>query len=208
MPKQLTIVPERFIFQAGVDAEGRATTERKSLFELIEDIEVVDESYMSDVYPFKGLRSGGFPSGVYFGDCSGGKYTKIPQLRVCGLGIAAFIDEQLVFKVKTNLPGDVQTVPRGELFALWYVVLNACPSASITYITDSFINYDLFYDKERCVDSLNADLFRLLFSTAASKKLDLTVKWMPSHMLTDPKKIGEKASLGDALSLAWQRCCR
>jgi len=54
-------------------------------------------------------------SGLYFGDASGGEFASYPSIRRvgCGLGV---IDEEgnLVFGARFNLPGEIQTVPRGN----------------------------------------------------------------------------------------------
>jgi hypothetical protein len=54
-----------------------------------------------------------------YGDASGGMFTKYNQLRRCGVGLAC-ISEQgtLLWAIRFNLPGAVQTVARGELFAI------------------------------------------------------------------------------------------
>ena len=69
-------------------------------------------------------------TGLYYSDASGGKYSSIPLLRRCGLGIVrltdgcptdgpfddlAYILEWGVFGV---LPGRAQTIPRAELFCV------------------------------------------------------------------------------------------
>ena len=77
-------------------------------------------------------------SGVYYGDASGGEHTSFPKLRRVGCGIAS-IDEHgaLSFGAHCNLPGQVQTVSRGELFALVLLVRWMAPLSDVEFITDN-----------------------------------------------------------------------
>lgn len=54
-------------------------------------------------------------SGTYYGDASGCEHTMYPKLRRIGVGLVRIgRDGSLSFGVKSNLPGEVQTVARGE----------------------------------------------------------------------------------------------
>ena len=80
-----------------------------------------------------------WPSGWYYVDASGGKYSSIPLLRRCGVGVAFlhefpcidFLqdpDDALAFGISAPLPGVVQTVQRAELYAILIVIKNAVPN--------------------------------------------------------------------------------
>ena len=67
-----------------------------------------------------------WPATTYFTDCSGGNHASIPAIRRCGVGIARLGMRndmpELLWGFMSCLPGDVQTIPRGELFAIYFVV--------------------------------------------------------------------------------------
>lgn len=66
-----------------------------------------------------------WPSGYYFGDGSGGKYSRHPTLTRCGVGVQ-YVDEDKIPRtnISTPLPGPIQSNNRAELYALWLVVMN------------------------------------------------------------------------------------
>ncbi len=95
---------------------------------------------------------------------------------------------QLLFGISYPLP-NFQTVPRGELSALVTLAEFATFNASLTYITDSKYLFDMYNKGEIiCTSSTNHDLYILLFKYIKTRQLNLEVKWMPSHIRTDPKK--------------------
>ena len=55
----------------------------------------------------------------YFGDGSGGVYTKYPSLRRCGVGVTKLSEETeaINFSVFYPLPGSIQTVAKAEAHA-------------------------------------------------------------------------------------------
>ncbi len=62
-------------------------------------------------------------SGTYYGDASGGEFSSYPAIRRIGCGLSCILDDgSLSFGAHFNLPGTVQTVPRGELYALVVLV--------------------------------------------------------------------------------------
>ena len=72
-------------------------------------------------------------SGTYYGDASGGEFSSINILRQCGCGLAAVSpDGGLKFGAGFFLPGDVQTGPRGELFALVDLIDEMAPLAEVS----------------------------------------------------------------------------
>ena len=76
-------------------------------------------------------------SAVY-GDASGGEHTQYNALRRCGVGLASVReDHELNFGLFCNLPGDIQTVSRGELFALVVLARFLVPMAECELITDN-----------------------------------------------------------------------
>ena len=57
--------------------------------------------------------------GTIYGDASGAEFSVDPLLRRIGVGLAAVDnDGNILWGLSFNLPGDVQTVPRGELYAI------------------------------------------------------------------------------------------
>ena len=68
-----------------------------------------------------------WPSGDYFGDGSGGRFSSIPSLRRCGIGLAFLVNGVLQFGLRSPLPGDVQTVPRSEVAAAHVLLLHLAP---------------------------------------------------------------------------------
>ena len=86
-----------------------------------------------------------WPSGSYFGDASGGLYTAYPTLRRVGVGLAMYRESQRRpdFKMHYPLPGQVQTVPRGETHVVLIVTYMLEPDAVAIQYTDNtkFLTY-------------------------------------------------------------------
>jgi hypothetical protein len=125
-----------------------------------------------------------FGSGTYYGDASGGLHTSHTAIRRCGVGLAA-IDEQgqLIYGASFNLPRAVQTVPRGEIFALVLLIRLASEHSNIDYVTDNEGLYNTYSSGPEAGDvSVNCDLYNEIFSSARRKALRLSVRWMPSHL--------------------------
>ena len=82
---------------------------------------------------------------VFYGDASGGKYTKYQKLRRVGVGVVAVTDvsAELIFGLHTPLPGTVQTVARGELYAL-FLVVQRVTSNKVSFITDNKAVFDMY----------------------------------------------------------------
>ncbi len=60
---------------------------------------------------------------------------------------------------------------------------------SVSYIGDNKPVIDKYRDgREACNKSANADLYRLLFHYVDTKNITLNIKWMPSHLDTEPEK--------------------
>jgi len=84
-----------------------------------------------------------WPSGYYFGDGSGGKYSRYPTLTRCGVGVQ-YVDEEKEPRtnIYTPLPGLIQSNNRAELYALWIVVTNIEIVGKIDFFTDNKIVRD------------------------------------------------------------------
>ena len=117
--------------------------------------------------------------------CIRDRFTSYPALRRVGVGLAA-IDSigNLVWGLSLNLPGQCQTVPRGELFAIFYTVFKSEDNTNIEFITDNLGCYNTYNKgKSLAVLSNNGDLYRKIFNLLEQKNVSLIVRWMPSHLL-------------------------
>ena len=84
----------------------------------------------------------------YFGvDASGGSKSRDPRTRLCGWGIAAVALDatgrwQCIAWKSGLLPGNTQSVPRAELYAI--VVLSRHTSGAVSFSSDSQLNMKTF----------------------------------------------------------------
>ena len=110
-------------------------------------------------------------------------FTKHNQLRRCGVGLACINEHgTLLWAIRFNLPGPVQTVARGELFAILRAAQLAEEGATIDFVTDNQGNFNKFNSgRDLALLSNNGDMFKLLFEQITLKNLDFKVRWMPSH---------------------------
>jgi len=87
------------------------------------------------------------------------------------------------------LPGQQQTVPRAELYALLLSVLHVEVDGVIDFFTDSLITANTF---NKCPDRAkfanDADLWCQLFQHISIKNLLVRMYWMPSHTDTNLAK--------------------
>lgn len=85
------------------------------------------------------------PSGYYFGDGSGGKYSKYPSLTRCGIGVH-YVDlhKTPTYDIPTPLPDEIQTNNRSELYALLLVVQNLELVGKADFFTDNKIVNDTY----------------------------------------------------------------
>lgn len=147
-----------------------------------------------------------WPSGYYFGDGSGGPYSKYPTLRRCGVGLH-YVNEnkEPVFNCWQALPGGEQTVPRAELFALALAVEHIELCGVIDFFTDSLITANT-YNKgpSRAKVAAHDDLWCQLFRSIKNKNLSVRVYWMPSHTDTQPDKKKKGTQLDAAVACAWE----
>ena len=128
-----------------------------------------------------------YPSGVYYGDASGGRDTKLPPMRRCGCAFyLPHTTQHRSLLVGFNLPGSIQTVARAELFVLVVLIEGCVENANIEFVTDNKTNNDLFHEAQiqfsSILHSLNLDLFRRIFKAIETKHLTVSVRWMPSHL--------------------------
>lgn len=112
---------------------------------------------------FVGEYTGGFGSGIYYGDASGGPDTQFSTLRRVGCAFILVCDDVHVGTASFNLPGDIQTVFRGGLFVLLTLVRMCEEDSDIVFITDTSPNHDLYHNPDSALRSLSADLFLLAF---------------------------------------------
>lgn len=131
-----------------------------------------------------------WPSGYYFGDGSGGKYSRYPTLTRCGVGVQ-YVDEDKIPRtnISTPLPGLIQSNNRAELYALWIVVMNVEIVGKVDFFTDNKIVRDTrLKGKQRARLANHGDLWADIFEKIEQKGLEVKVYWMPSHTDTQPKK--------------------
>ena len=123
-------------------------------------------------------------SGTYFTDASGGLDHDIPQLRRCGIGICAspsLHPPQAPDGLHYPLPGEVQTVPRGELHAIVTVARLAALEADILVYSDN-LQVVRHCQGEGISQSLNHDLLEDLSILIKEKRLTFKVVWIKSHL--------------------------
>ena len=135
-------------------------------------------------------------SGTYYGDGSGGSFSSFPTIRRCGVGLVkVHHDGSKHFEVSMNLPGGVQTVPRSEYFALYYLLTMANEHSVIEFVTDHKPLYKLFLAGVRVArQCVNHDLMLPIFHMVQAKHLSLIVRWMPAHKDQDgPLPLGVSA---------------
>ena len=126
-------------------------------------------------------------SGTYYGDASGGDFSSLPMLRRCGTGVihTKIIGNEIkqIWGCRFKLIGDIQTVPRAELYALHFLLQEAVEDAQIEFVTDNQMNSKMFNQgKEACQHVANNDLFKSIFYNIHHKNINITVRWMPSHL--------------------------
>ena len=173
LPRDLTNIPEEYL----------PTHDHKCTYTYINEGVLVDTTDAQQA----NIR---WESGTYYGDASGGELTAYSELRRVGVAVCKIYDTgKLQFGVRSNLPGDIQTVARGELFALTDLIDRAEQFSEIEYITDNWAVFNL-YNKgpKHTALSFNSDLFSHLFYTLYHKSIALQVRWMPSHLKQHPTK--------------------
>ena len=122
-----------------------------------------------------GIPSCAWAPGTYGTDAAGGKFGQYPELRRCGCGVSAVsrINDQFEFSFGASraLPGEVQTIPRAELFAILMVV-EFVSHGCVTIITDSLVNVLLYESgRDAMASSSNFDLWNTILSTIECTKI-------------------------------------
>ncbi len=123
-------------------------------------------------------------SGTYYGDSSGGVHTDHKILRRVGCSVVSCDSSgNLKYGSHFNLPGIIQTVARGELFALVQLIRMIEPLSDIEFVTDDLgVNTCFNKGPAHTQKSRNVDLFNELFKLTIDKRIKLNVRWMPSHL--------------------------
>jgi hypothetical protein len=141
-------------------------------------------------------------SATYYGDASGGEYTSYNEIRRVGVSVV-FVSEDsrtTIFGLHCNLPGQIQSVGRGELFALVMLSRQLLPVTNVMYVTDNKPLSDTFNKGPMAGrSSVNCDLYKELFDTLFQKGIQLSVRWMPSH-LDNPDVLPEGVSEFDVFA--------
>ena len=124
----------------------------------------------------------------YFGvDASGGSRSHDPRTRLCSWGIAAVALDatgrwQCIAWKSGLLPGNTQSVPRAELYAI--VVLSRHTSGAISFSSDSQLNMKTFrrlvHGRQLKSNCANLDLWLELQQVLSSRWLRGT--WVRSHL--------------------------
>ena len=95
----------------------------------------------------------------------GGGNSLYPRARRCGSAVIEMDGQlQLVAGLKSNLPGDAQTVPRAEIFALILLLQHAQNSSHLIYYTDHQpLRNNYHKGRASCRRTVNADLYEKIF---------------------------------------------
>ena len=142
-------------------------------------IDKLDITYVAGWQPGISL-----PTGTYFTDASGGLDHDVPSLRRCGVGICASPPLNPIGApggLHYPLPGEVQTVPRGELHAIVTLADIAVEGASILVYSDNLQVVKACQGKGPH-KPLNSDLLDQLRSHIKNKNLVFQVEWIKSHL--------------------------
>ena len=87
------------------------------------------------------------------------------------------------FGVSSNLPGLVQTVGSGEIFALVLLLRNLDYNAQVEFVTDNYNWFDIYHKGvNAAINSASCDLYKHIYQLIDSKHIQLSVRWMPSHL--------------------------
>ena len=149
----------------------------------------------SNIFDPTFIKEGRWISRTYYGDASGGEYTSYPKIRRVGCSVVACSETgEVQFGAHFPLPGPVQSVGRGELYALYALVQFLEPLAEVQFVTDN-LNVKRTYNKgpRAAANSSNCDIYKLIFDIIYDKGLRVGVRWMPSHLglgIDDPRPEG------------------
>ena len=106
------------------------------------------------------------------------------------MGVCSIDQEgNLDLGVHTNLPGEVQTMPRSVIHALFLLLKLAYPLAEIKYVTNNEGLYNVYIQGPTYSQTTNnCDLHKQIYQIACEKAITFSVRWMPSHLLEKPTK--------------------
>ena len=76
-------------------------------------------------------------TGIFYSDASGGKFSSFNRLRRIGCGACLCVHGVPKWSHYFNLPGPAQSVPRGELYAILYIVERVSPFSTIEIVTSN-----------------------------------------------------------------------
>ena len=129
-----------------------------------------------------------WPPGLYGTDASGGKWGAYPNLRRCGCGVASMtgLDAPytIQFAARCQLPGEWQSVPRAELYAI-YMLVSHVRFGVLRVVSDSDVNIGMYYrGKLAAIASVNGDLWKLIFQHLEQYAIQLKLFWVPGHLDT------------------------
>ena len=121
---------------------------------------------------------------TYYGDASGGKHTQFPTLRRVGVAVVQVKrDGELNVGAHFNLPGNIQTVGRGELYTIHFLVNRLQLGTIALFVTDNKSVFDTYIKgRMAAMSSNNCDLWSDIYNLINSKHFQITVRWMPSHL--------------------------
>ena len=114
-----------------------------------------------------------WPPGLYGTDASGGKWGSYPELRRCGCGVSKLASMDPPFEIEFGasfaLPGDVQTVPRAELFAI--TLLAERVSHGVLYVvSDSSVNVNMYHQGTKDAFCRSTPIFGVDFSKPSKSR--------------------------------------
>ena len=111
-------------------------------------------------------------------------FTSHPRIRRCGVSVVCVDTEgSLRFGASINLPGNIQTVPRAEYYALYYLIKVVAPHSRVEYVTDHQPLAKTFgKGRGYAARCLNHDLLLQVFDLIQSKHLEVSIRWIPAHL--------------------------
>ncbi len=99
------------------------------------------------------------------------------------------------FRLHYPLPGQVQTVPRGETHVVLLVTIMLEFGAKATQYTDNYAVCMIYNKGEKfALASANRDIWLQIFQNIRCKHLELELKWLPSHLSDGPEERKKRQS--------------
>jgi len=115
----------------------------------------------------------GWPSGYYFGDGSGGKYSKYEPITRCGVGLHyVSLEKTPLIDASMPLPGKMQTNNRAEIYAILLAVKNVEIAGKIDFFTDNKPARNTYNKgRRRAILACHADLWSEIFTIIETKHI-------------------------------------